>query len=82
MKVFSVFDVKAGAYMQPFFMQATGLAVRAFSDLVDDESTMFGKHPVDYVLFEIGTWDEITGTFVSLDKPLSLGKGHEFVAKF
>lgn len=81
MKVFSVFDVKAGSYMQPFFMQATGMAVRAFTDLLHDESTVFGKHPEDYTLFAIAEWDDQKGLFTSYDNHLNLGTGLEFLAE-
>lgn len=60
-KVFAVFDLKAGAYMMPFTMPATGQALRAFSDSVNDPKTGFYRHPGDYELFLIGEFDEISG---------------------
>lgn len=78
-KVYTVFDSKTGAYMQPFFMAAKGAAIRAFSDLVNDSQHTFGKHPEDYVLFEIGTYDDLSAELVSYSSPQSLGVGVEFV---
>jgi hypothetical protein len=78
MKMFSVFDSKAEAYLQPFFMRSTGEAVRAFGDLVQGADNQFSKHPQDYVLFELGSWDELKASMEMLEAPHSLGVGIEF----
>lgn len=78
-KIFSVYDSKAEAYMQPFFMAAKGAAIRAFSDLVNDPQHTFGKHPADYTLFELGSYEDCTSEFKIHPTPCSLGVGVEFV---
>lgn len=78
-KVYTVYDSKTEAYMQPFFMAAKGAAIRAFSDLVNDPQHTFGKHPGDYVLFEIGTYEDVSALLVAYPAPQSLGVGLEFV---
>lgn len=72
-KIFTVYDVKAQANMTPFFMQSTGQAVRAFEDTVNDPKSAFNKHPEDYTLFEIGTFDDQTGTLENHKASISLG---------
>lgn len=57
-KIFSIFDVKASAYLPPFYMPETAMAIRVFSDCVNSKDHQFGKHPGDYTLFEVGTWDD------------------------
>lgn len=57
-KVFSIFDVKAQAYLPPFYMPETAMAIRVFSDCVNSGDHQFGKHPGDYTLFEMGVWDD------------------------
>lgn len=64
--VFAVYDIKAGFYMQPYFSESVGLAIRAFGDAVVDPKSPISRHPEDYQLFEIGTFDNISG----LMKPL------------
>lgn len=59
----SVFDVKAGAFIQPFFLQNRAMAHRAFRDCALDETHMFCKHPNDYALYEVGEFDDATGEF-------------------
>lgn len=75
---FTVHDAAAGAFLQPFFFQARGQASRAFADSVNDPEHMFGKHPHDYTLFALGTFNSIEGTFDSMP-PESLGNGLSFV---
>ncbi len=57
-KIFTVFDVKAQAYLPPWCMPERGMAVRVFSDCVNSDEHQFGKHPGDYTLFELGIWDD------------------------
>lgn len=78
LKVFAIYDTKVGAYMQPFHMQTAGQALRAWEDSCQDQSTQFAKHPSDFQLFEIGTYDESTGTYENLESRLSYGTALQF----
>ena len=60
-EIFAIHDSKAEAYMQPFFTQATGVAIREFTKLSNDETHPIGQNPTDYTLFYLGTWDQWTG---------------------
>lgn len=60
-KAFSVYDNKAMMFNAPFFMPHVGMAIRALTDLVNDPSTSISRHPADYTLIEIGTYDDETG---------------------
>ncbi len=73
MKVFSIFDAKVSAYMQPFFSRTAGEATRAFADLVGEAQHPVAKHPGDYTLFELGEFDDQTGVLTSHVAPLNLG---------
>lgn len=79
LKVYTVYDSKTEAYIQPFYMQAKGQAIRSFTELVQDEKHAFGKHPEDYTIFELGDYDDQTSKFDLYDTPVSLGVGHEFI---
>lgn len=81
MKVFTVFDSKAGAYLNPFFLNSTGEAIRAFGDTANDPNTGIGKHPEDYSLFEIGEYDNKTGRITHLETHTPLGNGIEYIAQ-
>lgn len=77
--VYTVYDQKVERYLQPFFMQTKGAALRAWMDAVRDPKTSFNKHPEDYTLFEIGEYDEETGSFLNHNTPVSCGKAIEFI---
>lgn len=66
-QVYSVFDVKAGAFLTPFFLPSDGMAIRIFSDCVRDPNHQFGKHPEDYTLFRVGNFDCDTARLYQLE---------------
>lgn len=63
-KVFAVFDTKSDSYGTPFFMPTRGMAIRAFADLVKDNSTTIARHPGDYKLCMIGEFDDAKGMLI------------------
>lgn len=79
--IYTVYDQKAEAYLQPFFVQTEGLAIRSFSDCVNSDSHQFGKHPEDYTLIELGTFDDNGPTFDTLVIPKTVGTGLDFITK-
>lgn len=79
MKVCTIYDAKAEAYLTPLFFQAIGQAVRSFGDAVNQANTEFNRHPEDYTLFLLGEWDEFGGTFTINAAPTPLARGHELV---
>lgn len=72
MKVFSIYDVKAGAYINPFFLPTEGMAVRTFMDCCNDVNHNFGQHPEDYSLFKIAVFDNTKGTFLDIGPEIVL----------
>lgn len=69
LNAYSLFDNKALQYHAPFFTHTDGSAVRMLQDLVGDLNTNVGRHPSDYVLYGIGTYDDATG-FMEPASPL------------
>lgn len=58
---YSIFDRKALVYHRPFFDVSDGSAVRSLSDNCNDPESAIGRHPGDYVLFRVGTYDDQKG---------------------
>ncbi len=58
LKIFSVRDEKAELFIRPFFMPTFGMAVRAIVHAGQDSSHPFSQYPEDFILYELGTWDE------------------------
>lgn len=77
-KIFTIYDSKAEAFMQPFFMPTKGSAIRAFTDSVNDPKTQFYHHPADFTLLEIGEYDDQNGNLKNYEIKKSLGTALEY----
>lgn len=83
MKLFvtSVFDTKGGFYSKPFYSRSKGEAIREFIKVVNHSDSPFKGYEEDYVLFELGLFDDVSGSFDLLSASVSLGKACEFLSK-
>jgi len=68
LNVYTIYDQAAGAYLRPFFMQSDGQAMRTFTDIATDADHDIGRHPKDYSLFRIGSWDDNTAKLIPDEK--------------
>lgn len=59
--IVAVFDVKCGAYGRPVAYPADGAAVRAIQDAINAGDNEYAKHPEDYSLVKLGTYDDNAG---------------------
>ncbi|WNK13460.1 MAG: nonstructural protein [Microvirus sp.] len=57
LKAFALLDTKVGEFHTPFFLATDAAAKRACIDIGSDPSTMVGRHPADFMLYEIGEYD-------------------------
>lgn len=73
MEIFSVFDSKAAAFMKPFFAHNTAMAERAFSDEAATPGSPVAKHPEDYTLYHVGSFDDTTALITTFAQPKNLG---------
>lgn len=78
LKVYSVYDSKSSLFGSPFFIPSEPQARRAFSDVVNDSSTIVSRHPSDFILYQIGEFDESVGLLSSITPVLSLGNASEY----
>lgn len=78
-KAFSVYDSKAEMFHVPFFMNTTAAGMRAFEQLINDPNSMPAKYPGDFVLYEIGEFDDSSGTVSAYPTQKHLGIGSQFV---
>lgn len=77
--IFTVYDQKAHAYVAPFFLHTEGMAIREFKDACNNPQHSFGRHPEDYTLFKLGTFNDATAHFELLGKAETIGNGLQFV---
>lgn len=66
---YTLHDVKAVSYSPPFFCANDAIARRMLLDLVSDTNTMPGRHPSDFKLYKIGTFDEGNAALMPLNIP-------------
>ncbi len=78
-RMFSFFDVKAQAYLPPFCLPETAMAVRVFGDCVNSSDHAFGRHPGDYTLFELGSFDDSVCVVSCTPSAMKVANGLELV---
>lgn len=77
-EVFAVLDAKIGSYAQPFFSPTIASALRAFVEAARDTTSTLGKHPEDFQLYHLSTFDDETGEFTART-PTALGTAASFI---
>ena len=79
LKAFSIYDTATKVFNRPFYQHTKGQAIRSFTDLVNDDQTEISKHPSDYALFLLGTFEDDTGSLFSESAPEKVITGLEVV---
>lgn len=77
LRIFSMYDEKAEAFIRPFFMPNLALARRAIVKTGEDPDHAFAHHPNDYILYELGTWEEEHAEFNLTVTPIRHGSVYE-----
>lgn len=70
LRMYVVYDSKAEIYTHPSFLPTRAVAVRQFAELVNDGKHEFSRHPEDYSLFELGTFDDGSGLIAPTLAPI------------
>lgn len=78
--VFCIRDGALGAYTRPFFVPSKGIAIRAFTDEVNNPQSDFFKHPTDYELYHLGDWDDQFARFDLLPQPVSVVRAQDVMS--
>ncbi|AXH73206.1 MAG: nonstructural protein [Microviridae sp.] len=76
-KIFCVYDNKSTVFANPFVSQNTATALRDFQTAATDPQSNLSQYPEDFILFEIGSFDEDKGV-VSPILPINLGSADQF----
>lgn len=80
-KVLAIRDRAADTFSQPMFFASLGSGVRAFGDEVKrvHENNNLNKHPEDFDLFHLADYDDDTGTFEGLSRPVQVAIGKDYM---
>lgn len=76
MTIYAIRDSKTEMYNRPFYAVAEGEAVRNFTDLVNDPTTTPGRHPADFALYRIGSYDDVSA-LIEGHSPVCIVTGNE-----
>lgn len=68
--IVSVKDTAAQAFGRPVFVPAVAVAVRSFRDEINrkDSNEDLAKHPDDFELYELGSFDDSNGV-IEVNEP-------------
>lgn len=58
--IYTIYDVKTDVHAAPFTSHNNNTAMRSFGDIATDPQTQLYKHPADFQLIRVGTWDDDT----------------------
>lgn len=65
LKVYSIYDNAAKAFMPPFYMQSDAVAIRGFSDEINKPDSHLGQHCSDFYLYCLGDFEDSRGVFMN-----------------
>lgn len=77
-EVCGIYDVKAKCYVHVFLEATLDCALRTFSEMVTNPQSAVARHPMDYHLFHVASFDEQSGKMVG-HPPHALGSGDQYV---
>jgi len=80
LQMFSIKDQAIDEFDRPFFSPSTGLAIRMFGDEINNDQSPMHRHPTDYTLHHLGTFDTTSGEFVTIP-PVQVSRGVDHVSQ-
>lgn len=80
-RVFSVLDAKTGVFMRPFFDQHLQQALRSWKEACNQAESPFCKYPTDFVLYEVGSFNDEQGLLVPLSVPVLISTALEQIER-
>lgn len=67
--------------MRPMFPEHLTQVTRDLQEVVHDGKSVLSKFPEDFVLYQLGTWEESTGKFDLLEKEQHILNISELIMK-
>lgn len=73
--VYSIFDKVGQVYHNPWIDSSDATAARAFQLACGDDNSLYGMCPSDFVLFRVGMFNDVSGTFCECEMPVKVVDG-------
>lgn len=70
LKLFSLRDIKAASFSAPFLCANVQVAKRIVVDMLAEGRALAARHPEDFELYEVASFDDANGKVVPLDAPV------------
>lgn len=83
-KVVTIRDRVADLFGQPSFVNSIGAAIRSFGDEIkrppnEARPNPLYDHPEDFDFYQLGEYDDETGTFINEDRPKQIAIGKDYI---
>lgn len=78
LKMFTIYDRKSALHHPPCYCHSVGHALRVFTDAFAVPDSVFHKHPGDFQVFEVGSFDDRTAKLEAVP-PHLVASGTELV---
>jgi hypothetical protein len=66
-QIYSIYDMKAECFTSPIVQVNEEISKRIWVETIADENSQFAKHPFDYALFHLGSFDDTSGVVQPLE---------------
>jgi hypothetical protein len=80
LEMYSIYDTKSETYYQPIFLLNEAMMLRQFADMANDKDCAISKHPEDYTLYHLGSWQDQDSKIKIINKTL-IASAHEHVVQ-
>lgn len=80
-QLYAIRDTKGDFFNKPFPQITKAEALRTFQDLTRDPQSTVNKHPEDYDLYYLGTYETVSGKITALKSPEHIAKAIHMLAK-
>jgi hypothetical protein len=80
LEIYSIYDSKEEIYYQPHYFLNHDVALRTFGDMANEE-TKISKHPEDYTLWHLGSYEDSSATIKPLKTKKCIAHANEHVIK-
>lgn len=81
LRMYSVYDSKAAAYLNPWTAPSDAVAYRAFATAAVDPEHDFCRWPADFTLFHVGYWNTTTGHIITIEAKENLGTALDLIQR-
>lgn len=81
LEMFSILDVKAGSFAQPFFAVNIAVACRNVESFIGQGNSTVASFPGDFALYHLGTFDDASGTIVPLSPVVCIAQCSQLVKR-